>query len=127
MGDGGFCLRVVFDVWWFLSTLAMVAWAAATSDCTMASSVFLPFAVAAGAAGMSEMSSGCELPMPLMTSSSGFAPAGPGDGCCDDIGADDRGAVRYETGDRQQSCMRCYLRVLVMTVSPFCILIQQDL
>lgn len=125
MGDGGFCLRVVFDVWWFLSTFAMVAWAAATSDCTIASSVFVPFTVAAGAAGMSEMSSGWELPMLLMTSSSGMA--GPGDGCCDDIDADDRGAVRYEAGDRQQSCMQCYLRILAMTVSPFCILIQQDL
>lgn len=127
MGDGGFCLRVVFDVWWFLSTLAMVAWAAATSDCTMAFSVFAPFAVAAGAAGMSEMSSGWELPMPLMTSSSGIAPASDGDGVCDDIDADNRGAARYEIGDRQQSCMWCYLRVLAMTVSPSCILIQQDL
>lgn len=100
MGDGGFCLRVVFDVWWFLSTLAMVAWAAATSDCTMASSVFVPFAVAAGAAGMSEMSSGWELPMLLMTCSSGIPPAGAGDGCCDDIDADDCESVGREIGTR---------------------------
>lgn len=47
-------LRVV---WLVLSTVAMVAWAAATRECTMASSVVVPLVVAvAGAAGMSEMS-----------------------------------------------------------------------
>lgn len=35
------------------------------------------------------MSSGAELPMFLIRSSSGMAPAGPADGCCGDIVADD--------------------------------------
>lgn len=66
----------------------MVAWAAATRECTIASSL-LAALVVPGAAGMSDMSSGTELPMFWMTSSSGTNPAGDGDGCCADIGADD--------------------------------------
>lgn len=73
----------------------MVAWAAATRECTRASSLLLAaLLVEAGAAGMSEMSRGAELPMLWMTASSGTNPAGDGDGCCAVIDADDRdGAV----------------------------------
>lgn len=67
----------------------MVAWAAATRECTRASSLSAPLLVAA-AAGMSEISRGCELPMLLMTSSSGIIPSCAWDGCCADIDADDR-------------------------------------
>jgi hypothetical protein len=76
----GSFLRVV---WLVLSTLAMAACAAATRDLMIASSsVLMPLMAAAGT---SDMSSGWALPMFLITSSSGMMPAGPGDGCCDDI------------------------------------------
>lgn len=79
-------------VWLVLSTFAIVACAAATSFCTMASSVLWPLAVG-GPADTSDMSSEAELPMLLMTSSSGMAPAGLADGCCGDIDADVWGMV----------------------------------
>lgn len=83
-------------VWFVGSTLAMVAWAAATRECTrdFSLSVALLFP---GAGGMSEMSSCWELPMLLMTPSSGIVPPGGWDGCCGDMVADDQdGVVRIE-------------------------------
>lgn len=65
----------------------MVAWAAATRECTMASSLLVALVVAAV---MSDMSSGTELPMLWITSSSGTILAGDGDGCRADIDADAR-------------------------------------
>lgn len=67
----------------------------------MASS--LSGSVVAGTAGMSDMSSGAELLMLWMTSSSGTIPAGDGDCCCADIDADGRtggcGMMPRLTGD----------------------------
>lgn len=101
--SGGF--NNVRVVWLVRSTLAMVAWAAATRECTSASSLsaalFLP-----GAGGMSDMSSCWELPMLLMTPSSGIVPPGGWDGCCGDIDADERdGFTRGETGTNGGMCV----------------------
>lgn len=100
--SGTVCLRVV---WFVGSTLAMVAWAAATRERTRASSLLVPFAD--DAEGMSDMSSGWDGSMLWMTSSSGTAPSG---GCCGGscavIDTDGRsGDVKGETGTGSWLCV----------------------
>lgn len=104
MSRGGGCNHVRV-VWFVGSTLAMVAWAAATRECTRASSLSVALLLP-GAGGMSDMSRGWELPMLLITCSSGIVPSGVWDGCCAVIDADDRDrVVRGETGIDGEMCV----------------------